>query len=536
MARNLGTYAIREFLISSWPTADVGDYAVVEKTATVYRYTPEGWIDSGSPADSIGKDYTAESEGTGEGDVFKEQVGTAFKFRSIKAGTNVTVVESDGEITISSAGSEWEGWSGKVATFNLLPDATEHDNEVWLVLQSSGVPILNYHSDGLYVSTGTAWDFLGPVPDAYMDTVFRVYNNTDGSKQIAFDASHVGTGQTRTITMPDKNIDLTDAVFSDSPSSTVGNVLISDNVDGRHLSDSGIASSKLVQGDSDTATVGHVATISNVDGKHVSDSGIVSADLIISDIASTVDGDFLVCNSTTGRHAKVLGSAEVSLSQYITIDITSADGTVPSYKYRGVILTGSLPANRIVTLPTAIYGMDVINNCTGAYYVYIKTASGTGVYSAPGDVRDVYCDGINVLNLHCDAPRILVLALEADYTQASGTTGTKMQLVAANDALAEWSTANDRFIAKNSCTVTIDPYIRVDGTSMSGTYGYTVYVNGSLRYTKYTFAGASITSVRTNSGSTVLLNAGDYLEILSLVETGTSMSVKTSSSIKLIVE
>jgi hypothetical protein len=396
MARNLGTYAIREFLISSWPTADVGDYAIVEKTATVYRYTPEGWIDSGSPADSIGKDYTAESEGTGEGDVFKEQVGTAFKFRSIKAGTNVTVVESDGEITISSAGSEWEGWSGKVATFNLLPDATEHDNEVWLVLQSSGVPILNYHSDGLYVSTGTAWDFLGPVPDAYMDTVFRVYNNTDGSKQIAFDASHVGTGQTRTITMPDKNIDLTDAVFSDSPSSTVGNVLISDNVDGRHLSDSGIASSKLVQGDSDTATVGHVATISNVDGKHVSDSGIVSADLIISDIASTVDGDFLVCNSTTGRHAKVLGSAEVSLSQYITIDITSADGTVPSYKYRGVILTGSLPANRIVTLPTAIYGMDVINNCTGAYYVTIKTAAGTGVISYGNDRLTVYCDGTNI--------------------------------------------------------------------------------------------------------------------------------------------
>jgi hypothetical protein len=493
MARNLGTYAIREFLISSWPTADVGDYAIVEKTATVYRYTPEGWIDSGSPADSIGKDYTAESEGTGEGDVFKEQVGTAFKFRSIKAGTNVTVVEGDGEITISSAGSEWEGWSGKVATFNLLPDATEHDNEVWLVLQSSGVPILNYHSDGLYVSTGTAWDFLGPVPDAYMDTVFRIYNNTDGSKQVAFDASHVGTGQTRTITMPDKNIDLTDAVFSDSASATVGNV----------------------------------ATISNVDGKHVSDSGIVSADLIISDIASAVDGDFLVCNSTTGRHAKVLDSAEVSLSQYTTIDITSADGTVPSYKYRGVIITGSPSANRTVTLPTAIYGMEVINNCTGAYYVTIKTASGTGVYSAPGDVWNVYCDGTNILPIKKLTARVIRGVRTATQSLTAGSIARFQPTVVTGDVLSEITTGT--LTVKNAGVVTVDSTINVVGASGVSVIRVHVLLNGAEVLSESTPPFLTF-YFRSNISTRVVVAAGDTLAVW-VTLTGANGDIQVADSV-----
>lgn len=40
------------------------------------------------------------------------------------------------------------------------------------------------------------------------DNVFRIKDNVDSTKKIAFEASAVGTGQTRTITMPNANVDL----------------------------------------------------------------------------------------------------------------------------------------------------------------------------------------------------------------------------------------------------------------------------------------------------------------------------------------
>lgn len=42
----------------------------------------------------------------------------------------------------------------------------------------------------------------------FLDTAFRVSDNTDATKKIAFEASAVGTGQTRTITMPNVDVNL----------------------------------------------------------------------------------------------------------------------------------------------------------------------------------------------------------------------------------------------------------------------------------------------------------------------------------------
>lgn len=44
----------------------------------------------------------------------------------------------------------------------------------------------------------------------FLDTVFRVQDNSDATKEIAFQASGITTGTTRTITMPDEDVDLGD--------------------------------------------------------------------------------------------------------------------------------------------------------------------------------------------------------------------------------------------------------------------------------------------------------------------------------------
>lgn len=46
------------------------------------------------------------------------------------------------------------------------------------------------------------------VTNDFGDNVFRISDNTDATKKIAFEASSIGSGQTRTITMPNANVDL----------------------------------------------------------------------------------------------------------------------------------------------------------------------------------------------------------------------------------------------------------------------------------------------------------------------------------------
>jgi len=47
----------------------------------------------------------------------------------------------------------------------------------------------------------------------FTDDTFRVVNNLDFTKQLKIDASGITTGQTRTLTIPDRNLSLKDPIF-----------------------------------------------------------------------------------------------------------------------------------------------------------------------------------------------------------------------------------------------------------------------------------------------------------------------------------
>jgi hypothetical protein len=78
------------------------------------------------------------------------------------------------------------------------------------------------NTDTLYISfvrTGAkgATGATGPAgagSDTPADNVFRIQDNVDTTKQIAFEASGISTGTTRTITVPDNDITLGGNVFS----------------------------------------------------------------------------------------------------------------------------------------------------------------------------------------------------------------------------------------------------------------------------------------------------------------------------------
>jgi len=102
-----------------------------------------------------------------------------------------------------------------------------------------------------------------------------------------------------------------------------------------------------------------------------------------------------------------LQQLEQAASGYISIDVASSDvalavsnGAVSNGKNLYFKLTGTLAANRTVTLPDSIERVIIIEDATARsssnYTLTIKTASGTGIALPIGSKSLVYSDGTNI--------------------------------------------------------------------------------------------------------------------------------------------
>jgi hypothetical protein len=112
---------------------------------------------------------------------------------------------------------------GEVEFHGDLPvTATPAINSAYLVRKGSGVYFLTRKPAGIWVrelNNGNLddWKYAGNFSDLYRDSNFRVINDADTSREIAFSAASISSGQTRTLTVPDKNITLDDATDTRDP-------------------------------------------------------------------------------------------------------------------------------------------------------------------------------------------------------------------------------------------------------------------------------------------------------------------------------
>jgi hypothetical protein len=65
-----------------------------------------------------------------------------------------------------------------------------------------------------YLSSGGGAGGGGTVTNEYSDDLFRIYDGIDITKKLAFETSGITTATTRTITVPDRNLDLANPVFT----------------------------------------------------------------------------------------------------------------------------------------------------------------------------------------------------------------------------------------------------------------------------------------------------------------------------------
>jgi hypothetical protein len=133
-------------------------------------------------------------------------------------------------------------------------------------------------------------------------------------------------------------------------------------------------------------------------------------------MASTYSSDLKLELMTTGEKSGTWGTItntnlqqlEQAASGYISIAVGSADvalalsnGAVSNGKNLYFKLTGTLTANRSVTMPDSAERVFVVEDATSRsssnYTLTVKTVSGTGVAIPAGSKQLVYSDGTNVV-------------------------------------------------------------------------------------------------------------------------------------------
>ena len=98
--------------------------------------------------------------------------------------------------------------TGKVENFAALPLATASPEAIYIVLNPTGIWLINRHPAGMYRSDGVSWNYMGIYPDMFRDENFGIQNSVDTTKVLRVSAGNISTGMTRTLTMADRDYDL----------------------------------------------------------------------------------------------------------------------------------------------------------------------------------------------------------------------------------------------------------------------------------------------------------------------------------------
>lgn len=131
----------------------------------------------------------------------------------------------------------------EVANYSALPAANLHSGQVYLVLASEGLWLLNRKEAGLYKSDGSSWLRLGGWTDAFNDANIAIYNSSDNSKIAKFDASAINTLTTRTYVLQDQDgiIALTTDIPSNWSVQNIDDTSVADTIFGGQLDESSLA-------------------------------------------------------------------------------------------------------------------------------------------------------------------------------------------------------------------------------------------------------------------------------------------------------
>jgi hypothetical protein len=93
-----------------------------------------------------------------------------------------------------------------VVAYANLPAASTHPSEIYIVLTSTGIWLINRKDAGMYYSNGVIWTRLGDIPTYFDSANFQLYDNVDNTKILKFGTSNIGNNTTVTLTVPNRSL------------------------------------------------------------------------------------------------------------------------------------------------------------------------------------------------------------------------------------------------------------------------------------------------------------------------------------------
>ena len=123
---------------------------------------------------------------------------------------------------------------GEVQNFSALPETigTPAVDSAYLVREAEGTWLLARKPAGIYIRTADTgvraadWTHAGAFPDVFNDANFLLYDNSDSTKNLAFQLSGITTGTTRTLTVADRSgVNVVSDTSAGSGSDVVNNIV-----------------------------------------------------------------------------------------------------------------------------------------------------------------------------------------------------------------------------------------------------------------------------------------------------------------------
>jgi hypothetical protein len=193
------------------------------------------------------------------------------------------------KLQAATAGQDWY-LSGANWVTGVIPtlQAIQHRGGL-IPVQDDGVDIVDKPSALNFAGAGVAVTQSGSkalitIPGGgtdFTDDTFRIQDNGDNTKEIAFEASNITTSTVRTVSMPDKDIDLSDV---NTPEFTRQIASTSTNTDGSTIVGCTTAGITITLRTAD-AILGKIITIKDESG------GAAASNIIIdTEVAQTIDG------------------------------------------------------------------------------------------------------------------------------------------------------------------------------------------------------------------------------------------------------
>ena len=265
-----------------------------------------------------------------------------------------------------------------------------------------------YNSVPAYTNTalaqgvaGTAGNFTNIGGNTFSDSLFRIQDNDDATKQIAFEASGVWTGTTKTISMPNRDVDLTATPFHKYVSGTsevvpysLGEVIYSIGGTGVSIDVTQMAMLKIrshrTQPSIDSATTTAVTlTTTNANGQRLLDESRTT-------IGDIVVGTPLVITLKAFETWEIRQGPLVGLIQCFIVKKTFDPALiVGQMKIRNSLMdglgwttAGAVTVDRTITLPNANVNLGKIPSSMSysAGSISLTTADATSLVAVIGDL------------------------------------------------------------------------------------------------------------------------------------------------------